>query len=290
MSFLSINDFQAQTSASDGFAKPNRFQVYIHTYNLFDKSAKIAQAQTNMGVSSGWDWLGNDYFAEDPEATSLELNAYCEKSELPSYQFQLETVRHYGPSFKIPHMPEYQDITMTFMCGSNMWERYFFDAWMYMIMDPVSNDFNYKNEYMTDIDIVQYYERASGIIGDPTSMNAEDADTLGQQFSGDYHHLSLAGAWTDNAAQAGRLSNELDLDFVLDTNYYSTLIDAFPVAINAQELAYDMNNTMQKVSVTFSYKFAIPFYGKTGTTGAGVRGRLDKFQQTIGAKPVSNPK
>lgn len=176
----------------------------------------------------------------DLGAMALELTTFCDKSELPEYQFQLETARHYGPAFKIPHMPEYQDITMTFMCGNEMWERYFFEAWMYMIMDPYTNDFNYKNEYAVGIDLVQYKERA-------TSVNLND--------------------------------------YVVDYNYRTTLIDAFPVSIGPQELGYDTNNSIQKIQVTFSYKYAVPFNGKGSSTGAKARGDRQNFQQSVVSKP-----
>jgi hypothetical protein len=276
---LSINDFQAQISASDGFAKQNRFQVFLPTILIGQMSSRISQAQIARGVPSGWDWMGRDWYNGDMSATALELAAYCEKSELPSYQFQLETVRHYGPSFKIPHMPEYQDITMTFMCGSGMWERYFFDAWMYMVMDPFSNDFNYKDEYAMDIDIVQYYDEATSMSGGGL-ISSEGFVKEGTT----YFSTPIVGG---NSLSTGRLNTE-DYDTMdVDYNYMTTLVDAFPVAINAQELGYDINNSIQKVQVTFSYKFAVPFGGKGSTTGTPARGRQDLFQQTVGIMPKS---
>ena len=185
------------------------------------------------------DWMYDYYGGDTGTTTAVELSALCDHTQLPGYQFQLETVRHYGPSFKIPHMPEYQDITMSFMCSAGMWERYFFDAWMFMVMDPVTNNFNYKDEYAVDIILIQYIP-------------------------------------------GGNIA-------VSDQNYWTKLVDAFPVSIQEQEVGYDMNNTIQKVQVTFSYKFAIPYTGKGSSTGTPLRGTKATFQQGISIHPTPPP-
>jgi hypothetical protein len=278
-----MNTFQATIAKAGGLAKPNRFQVFFNTASLGQNSTKIfnliennAFEKNTKGVSA--DWM-SDFYDADLQATNIELSAFCEKSQLPSYQFQLETVRHYGPPFKIPHMPEYQDMTMTFICGAKMWERYFFEAWMYMIMDPVTNNFNYKNEYAIDVDIVQYNEYET----------SESVD-----YAGFYNSLafnrSIEANSNLNGAYPGKLNAENFTNIILDCNYWTTLVDCFPIAINEQELGYDMNNTFQRLQVTFSYKFAVPFDDKTSTTGIGMtKGGTRKFQDTISTDRPNNP-
>jgi hypothetical protein len=256
---LDINGFMSQISSADGFARQNRYDVVIPATLLGITSTKIYNAVKALNEDAATDWM-DEFYAVDLAQTAFQLQAFCEKSELPSYQFQLETVRHYGPSFKIPHMPEYQDLTMTFMCGSEMWERYFFDAWMYLVMDPYTNDFNYKSEYALNIDIIQYNEGATSSDIDFTSAGETLAPSL------------------------GKTNLETSTTYNVDYNYYTTLIDAFPIAINTQELGYDNNNSIQKVQVTFSFKSAIPFEGKGSTTAAEARGQRTQFRQSITAK------
>jgi hypothetical protein len=228
---IDLGEFYYTISDLGGLAKPNRYQVYIPAGSLVGKSTAIYNANAAQLEFSddATDWV-SDYYGGDTSGIAWELTALCERSELPSYQFQMETMRHYGPSFKFPHMPEYQDITMTFLCGNSMNERYFFDTWMYMVMDPVTNNFNYIDEYALDIDIVQYKDVATG---------------------------------------GG-----------IEPNYFTTLIDAYPIAINTQELGYENNNVAQKIQVTFTYKFAIPFNGK-GSGNRQLRGNQQTFSQTI---------
>ena len=140
---MNILAFLATVGAAGGVARANKFQVNIYTANLI----------ANGGAAAAW----MTHFAElDGTFGASRLVMTCCKAEIPSYQFQTGTQRLYGPAFKFPHLPEYQDLVLSFYMGADMNERYFFDAWMYMIMDPVTNDFNYIAEFTTNIDIIQY--------------------------------------------------------------------------------------------------------------------------------------
>lgn len=250
-----MDKITSQITASKGFARQNRYEISIPTITLGQRSSRIYSEQLDVlqYPEESNDWM-NDYFDADLGAMNLELMAYCEQTQLPSYQFQLETNSHYGPSFKIPHRAEYQDLTMTFLCGNDMLERYFFDAWMYMIMDPGTNNFNYIDEYAVDIDIVQYKERAE--------MSELNTTTVVNQL-------------------VGLTSGDSIKDWAMIPNYVTTLVDAFPIAINTQELGYGINDSIQKLQVTFTYKFAIPFYGKGAINGRSRRGTEERFRQTI---------
>lgn len=279
---MNINEFASQISQSEGFARQNRYQVFIPVPLLAQNSTKIANISTTGDNSDGGtDWMGDDYFDTDANLMQQELAAYCEKSQLPSYQFQLLSNRSYGPMFKIPHLPEYQDITMTFLCGSEMLERYFFEAWMYMIMDPVTNNFNYKAEYAVDMDIVQYKEKATSVTQSPLGglLNAgiEYTDTA-------LAHLSdLSANLGINAGQIIRQTVFEDLapTYTVDYNYYTTLIDCFPISVNSQDLGYDINNTLQKIEVTFAFKYANPFNLNGSSLNIARRGNTQTFQSTI---------
>jgi hypothetical protein len=237
-----MNDFVSELTFTAGVAVQNRYQVSIPTMLLGQNSKVIYNLIQSNPATAGlsMDWMGT-YYSGDMGQAAVELTAYCDKAQLPGYQFQTETVRHYGPSFKIPHMPEYQDITMSFMCSSGFWERYFFDAWMYMVMDPVTNNFNYKDEYSCDVIIASIIPGGAPIL---------DWDNM---------------------------------------NYWTKLVDCFPISIQEQEVGYDMNNSIQKVVVTFSYKYAIPFTGKGSTTASPLRGSKATFQQGISLNPTAKP-
>ena len=293
---MNINNFIAAVSHSNGFAAPNRYQIYIPTQALYQSSTTIWNVLNTVSQFPDFqtNWM-SEYLDTDMKNMSYELTAFCEKAELPGYQFQLETNRHYGPQFKVAHMPEYNDITLTFMCGSDMLERYFFESWMYMIMDPVTNDFNYRDEYATDINIVQYNYYASGYdytvpynyYLPPGKQNAGynmgigPAGYVPDGTSKPYGNGTFAPTgWRQGGAFTGNRFSH-DFDYSVDANYYITLNRCYPIAINSQELSYDNNNTVQKLQVTFTYFKALPFNGSGSNPGR--RGSPEVFTTTAEA-------
>lgn len=155
---MNISTFKSQVDSAGGLARLNRFQVFVPIAALTAGSANISNAiQSNdeFPSSAGNDWMSD--FASGG-ADYYRLTAFCRETELPGYQFQTDTQRIYGPVFKYPHMPEWADVNMTFYCGADMQEKVFFQAWMYMVMDPESNNFNYRTEYAADMNIVMYDE------------------------------------------------------------------------------------------------------------------------------------
>lgn len=221
-----IQDFQSHIDAASGLSRLNRYRVFIYAAPLKQGSTTIfnaVNAITQFPETDATDWM--DYSMSDlPNLDDLRLTAFCDKTSLPNYQFQTDTQRIYGPQFKFPHMPEWNDVTMSFLIGNDMAEKYFFEAWMYMVMDPESNNFNYQREYTCDIDLVTYDE-------------------------------------TDNA------------------NYWTSLIDAWPIAVNEINLSSDDNNSVAKIQVTFTYKFASWFRGSS--KAQGIRGAKERFSNTI---------
>jgi len=135
-----------------------------------------------------------------------ELRLRCEATELPGRTFATVDQKTYGPIEVFPVQNYFDKINLTFICSDDMRERNFFDRWMEYISNStaqnkgVSFDFRYKDNYQTDIIIVQY-----NLTGSPS---------------------------------------------------YSIKLDrAFPVAINGMPLSWDAQNTIQKVPVTFAYRY-----------------------------------
>jgi len=346
---MNILEFVSNINLSGGLARQNRYDVWIYTKSLVEISNVIARKnKENLLVpEEAVNWI-TDYMGFDMDVEQKALAAYCERSELPSYQFATESHRIYGPQFKIPHLPEYQDVTMTFVCGADMAEKYFFDAWMYLVMDPITNNFNYLNEYSTNIDIIQYDEtsekenrnwymaqkrKGTQLNTNMTWFNAKKAparsyNTNMSWFNSDRSpgrdfntniiwfntirfkppFLRLNGGPTNSPNDRARLNSQSlqvqrdtkrregpKTDTVRDSarysdttlpksNYVVTLIDAYPIAVNTMDLSYDATNTLQKVQVTFTYKYAIPFDGKDSPKNVSARGKRELFGATIGDK------
>lgn len=87
-----------------------------------------------------------------------ELRFQCEAAELPGYNINTVDARIYGVPAPVATFATFNDITLTFICAGDLWEKKLFDYWMNLIV-PVNNyHVRYKEEYVSKINIRQYYE------------------------------------------------------------------------------------------------------------------------------------
>jgi hypothetical protein len=96
--------------------------------------------------------------AMGPNGILEDLQYLCESSEFPSKGFMNADVRFYGPNEKFPFQTQFDDITMTFLCRSEFYEREFFDDWMSAINPSNSFNFNYRQDYSCKIELFQLAE------------------------------------------------------------------------------------------------------------------------------------
>jgi hypothetical protein len=90
------------------------------------------------------------------QKSALEgLSLQCEATELPGKTLTTADIRYSGPTFKVPYHTIMNDITLTFLCASDMWEKRLFDLWMSFIQNDYTYDIRFKDEYVTDIHIIQ---------------------------------------------------------------------------------------------------------------------------------------
>jgi hypothetical protein len=130
---LTMNDFRAIADDFGGLAKSCRFISLIRPVGNYIKP----------------------YYN-----LTRDLVYLTEVAELPGRGFMNIDVRYYGPNHKLPFQTTYEDLNLTFLCRSESLEREFFDDWM-LIINPVNTfDFNYRDDYRSDIDIYQYSEVA----------------------------------------------------------------------------------------------------------------------------------
>lgn len=124
---ISMVDFKALSDQYGGLAKSCRFAVRINPQgNLLQQAAGGFQNQ---------------------------LVYLCEAAEYPGRGFLNVDLRYYGPNFKLPYQSSYEDITLTFLCRNGSLERLFFDNWQSIINPPNTFNFNYRDDYRSQIEI-----------------------------------------------------------------------------------------------------------------------------------------
>lgn len=139
---------------------------------MVDYNFQNAQHNVDPGTYLAWAAQYGEFARQSHFMVRISKNAQadrdtegmmylCENAELPGRALQMLDARTYGPNYKVPFQSTYPDITLTFVCTGEMYEKNFFDSWMEEI-NPISNfDFSYRDEYMATIDIFQYSVEAT---------------------------------------------------------------------------------------------------------------------------------
>jgi hypothetical protein len=80
---------------------------------------------------------------------------------MPDRDIQAKEVRHSGPVFKIAHDHKSADIQATFYCDKFLRERSYFELWQSAIYSNQSNNYNFYDNYVSDVNIFQLGQFAS---------------------------------------------------------------------------------------------------------------------------------
>jgi hypothetical protein len=129
---FSVSEFRNHFSRHNEFAKTSKFDVFV-------------TAPPGLGMSAA------------------DLRFQCETTELPGYTVNTVDGRYYGVANPVASFPTYADLTLTFVCAGDFWEKKFFDRWMNLVIPFNNYNPNYKDNYTAPkIEINQYSEVASG--------------------------------------------------------------------------------------------------------------------------------
>jgi hypothetical protein len=83
-----------------------------------------------------------------PVAEMEGFRFQCETAELPGYNLNTVDGRVYGNRYAVAASPVYNDLTLTFSCAGDLWEKQFFDYWMAYIMPPFYVLEKYQQPYV----------------------------------------------------------------------------------------------------------------------------------------------
>lgn len=165
--------FLANINAKDGLAKNNRFEVilpippYINSY-IGNSFIETILNLPNTIVADITQIIADARGRTDPQSRtdnpsmSRYLSLQCETAELPGRSLVTADAKIYGPGFKVPYLSQYQEITLTFLCTNEFYERKLFDKWLDAI-NP-SDTWNMRfpkgenTRYLTNVKVIQYDE------------------------------------------------------------------------------------------------------------------------------------
>lgn len=200
--------FLSNINSKDGPAKPNRFQVIMPIPRYISEfvSTSVIERLLNLPNSVFSDITARAIGTEDGSRNydpviSRYLALQCESTELPGKSLQTDEVQIYGPSFQVPRQAVYGDISFTFICTNDFYERKLFDRWMEAIVPTDTNNTRFakgeKTRFLTDIKIVQYNDFFKQIYAVdlidafPKSINAQSLSWSEEGF----HRLTVQFAY-----------------------------------------------------------------------------------------------
>lgn len=104
--------------------------------------------------------------APDLGTINQDLSLLCEAAEFPGRGFMAVDNRYYGPNFKVPYQTSYEDLILTFIVRDDFLERQYFDNWMNDINPIDTYNFNYRNNYVSTIELFQLSDINGGTRSD----------------------------------------------------------------------------------------------------------------------------
>lgn len=222
---FNVNRFMSNFDKHGGYAKSSKFDVRIN----------LPPAVSGLG-------------------TTEELSLQCEAAELPGYVVNTSESKIYGAPTYVAATPSFSEITMTFICSGDFWEKKLFDSWIDYIIPKQSYLVEYKSNYQSNITIFQYSEGASldqSVSREKTTLGDAIVDGLGEaaRYKADSVISRKFGNGLKGDLLKGLAGKGLDALFgqqtpfsvsdVDGTKIYGVqLINAFPTTVNPLQLSW----------------------------------------------------
>jgi hypothetical protein len=226
-----FNRFRSGITQAGGFARPTQFLVTV--------DGPKGSALGNVGIYN--DTQSLDQVARlhksaklsDAIKTNLQLrmDLFCSNISIPDKTITDDVnEQYYGPKRAMAKNVQYGDVTLEFYTSVNYEERLFFEAWQNSIIDPISHNVGYYDDYATPcmITITPLTKTFTAALanfepsGDPGRDRQELRKSLGDQSGFSSYQVQMYEVW--------------------------------PKTIAATPLSYDATNQFVKTSVTFTYR------------------------------------
>jgi hypothetical protein len=243
MAFLP-NAFLSNIKSKEGLAKPSRFQVvlpipsYVNNFigqSIFEKIINLP----NSIVADITDIFSSAPQDEQSRTSNASLSRYlalqCETAELPGRVLNTADVKIYGPTFKVPYQTQYSDISLSFICTNDFYERKLFDRWLECIMPSDTNNLRFprgeQTRYLTNIKIVQFDDFIKqiyavelidaypiAISSQPLNWSEDNFHRVSVQFAYQKYKVIYDGKYDVVAAAAELLGNSAGQKLVAPIN------------------------------------------------------------------------
>ena len=156
---------QAFVNEAEGFARKARYYVEFQLPNGVGN--RLSGQVENDTIFSNEITDENRGFATTQDldavqkANARRTQAFCSAIDMPSREIITKEIRHNGPGRKIAYDAQFADITATFYTDKFLRERSFFELWQKAAYSNSTFNFNYYNDYVSPMNILQLGNYAS---------------------------------------------------------------------------------------------------------------------------------
>ena len=156
---------QAYVNEAEGFARKARYYIEFNLpngvgENLFGTSDNDATYANEVTDETRGFALSKDLRAVQL-ANARRVQAFCSAVDMPSREILTKEIKHNGPTRKIAYDAQFADITATFYTDKFLRERSYFELWQKAAYSNTTFNFNYYNDYVSPVNILQLGNYAS---------------------------------------------------------------------------------------------------------------------------------
>ena len=227
-----FNEFRSGLTQGGGLARPTQFLVTIdgpqskalpRDYVYADPTGSKKQAARMIKSAR--------LAGAIKQNMQIRMDLFCSNVSMPGKTITDDTNEtYYGPKRAIAKNVSFEEVTLEFYTSINYDERLYFEAWQNSIVDPITHNVGYYDDYATPcmITITPLTKSFTSALAnfEPTGDAVRDRETIRKSLG--------------------------------DTSGYSSyqvqMYEVWPKTIGAQVLAYDAQNQIVKTSVTFTYR------------------------------------
>lgn len=161
-----IGRFQSYVNEAEGFARKARFYVEFNLPKSGGAGLTGLDDPTQQGISGdNYEQLTTFKSSGDMQAVQKanqrRVQAFCSAISMPDRDIQTKEIRHHGPAYKIAFDNKSADIQATFYCDKFLRERSYFELWQSAVFSNQSNNYNFYDNYVSDVNIYQLGQFAS---------------------------------------------------------------------------------------------------------------------------------
>ena len=227
-----FNEFRSGLTQAGGLARPTQFLCTIdgpqskalprdYVYSDPTGGKKAAARLNKSGRLAG----------AIKENLQLRMDLFCSNVSLPGKTITDDVNEtYYGPKRAIAKNVSFEEVTLEFYTSVNYDERLYFEAWQNSIVDPITHNVGYYDDYATPcmITITPLHKSFTSALAqfEPSGDAVKDRETIRKSL-GDSSGF---------------------------TSYQVQMYEVWPKTIASTPLSYDAQNQIVKTSVTFTYR------------------------------------